>query len=115
LVVLKEKRPWGKFERFTLNEQSTVKLVYVDGDKRLSLQYHNNRSEFWKVIKGPVKVQLGNDIKTLQTGESITIPKKATHRLIGDGTDAVILEIATGEFDESDIVRLEDDYKRPSS
>jgi hypothetical protein len=51
----------------------------------------------------------------LQTGESITIPKKATHRLIGDGTDAVILEIATGEFDESDIVRLEDDYKRPSS
>lgn len=111
-VAITEKRPWGRFERFTLNEQCTVKLVYVDGDKRLSLQYHNNRSEFWKVVKGPVKVQLGNDTKTLQTGESMTIPKKMTHRLIGAGTDAIILEISTGEFDESDIVRLEDDYKR---
>lgn len=111
-MAITEKRPWGRFERFTLNEQCTVKLVYVDGDKRLSLQYHNNRSEFWKIIKGPVRVQLDNDTKILQTGESITIPKKMIHRLIGAGTDAMILEISTGEFDESDIVRLEDDYRR---
>ena len=111
-MVISENRPWGRFERFTLNELSTVKLVYLDGGKRLSLQYHNNRSEFWKIIKGPVKVQINNDTKTLKTGESITIPKKATHRLIGAGADAIILEISLGEFDESDIVRLEDDYKR---
>jgi mannose-6-phosphate isomerase len=111
-VAITEKRPWGSFERFTLNELSTVKLVYLDGDKRLSLQYHNNRSEFWKVIKGPIRVQLGSDTKTLQTGESVTIPAKTIHRLIGAGTDAVVLEISTGEFDEGDIVRLEDDYKR---
>jgi mannose-6-phosphate isomerase len=110
--ITEEKRPWGRFERFTLNEQCTVKLIYIDGDKRLSSQYHNNRSEFWKVVKGPVKVQLGDDTKTLETGESITIPKKTVHRLIGDGTDGIILEISTGQFDESDIVRLEDDYKR---
>jgi mannose-6-phosphate isomerase-like protein (cupin superfamily) len=112
VTITEEKRPWGRFERFTLNEQSTVKLVYLCGDKRLSLQYHDNRSEFWKVIKGPVKVQVGNDTKTLQSGETITIPKKAIHRLIGAGTDAIILEISTGEFDESDITRLEDDYNR---
>lgn len=107
-----EKRPWGHFERFTLNELCTVKLVYVDGDKRLSLQYHNNRSEFWKVIKGPVRVQVGEEKRLLQTGESITIPKGARHRLEGAGTDGMILEISRGEFDESDIVRIEDDYKR---
>ena len=116
-MIVEEKRPWGKFERFTLNEPCTVKLVYVDGDKRLSLQYHNNRSEFWKVVKGPVKVQIGKsedalDTKTLQTGETIEVPKNALHRLVGAGTDAVILEISTGEFDEGDIVRLQDDYKR---
>jgi mannose-6-phosphate isomerase-like protein (cupin superfamily) len=111
-VAIEEKRPWGRFERFTLNEQCTVKLVYLDGDKRLSLQYHSNRSEFWKVIKGTIKVQLGDEIRTLREGESITIPKKAVHRLIGAGADAVILEISIGEFDEGDIVRLEDDYKR---
>jgi len=112
-VVIIESRPWGHFERFTLNEKCTVKLVYLDGDKRLSLQYHNNRAEFWKVVKGPVKVQLGKDtIKVLQTGESITIPAKTIHRLIGISDAAIILEISTGEFDESDIVRLVDDYKR---
>jgi len=109
---MSEKRPWGHFERFTLNEPCTVKLVYLDGDKRLSLQYHNNRAEFWKVVKGPVKVQLGDDVKLLQTGETITIPKKAVHRLMGAGQEATILEISTGEFEESDIVRLDDDYKR---
>lgn len=112
MAIKEEKRPWGKFERFTLNELSTVKLVHLDGDKRLSLQYHSNRSEFWKVIKGPVKVQLGDETRTLHEGESITIPKKAVHRLIGAGVNAMILEISIGEFEESDIVRLEDDYKR---
>lgn len=110
--MITEKRPWGHFERFTLNEPCTVKLVHIDGDKRLSLQYHNNREEFWKVVKGPVKVQIANEIKTLQTGEAMMVPKKAVHRLIGAGTDAIILEISTGDFDEQDIVRLEDDYSR---
>lgn len=64
------------------------------------------------MIKGSIKVQLGDDTKTLHEGESITIPKKAVHRLIGAGGDAVILEISIGEFDEDDIVRLDDDYKR---
>jgi mannose-1-phosphate guanylyltransferase len=112
-VVIVESRPWGHFERFTLNEKCTVKLIYLDGGKRLSLQYHNNRAEFWKVVKGPVKVQIGNDtIRVLQTGESLTITAKTIHRLIGMSDAAIILEIATGEFDESDIVRIEDDYKR---
>ncbi len=118
-----ETRPWGHFERFTLNEKCTVKLIYVDKDKRLSLQYHNNRTEFWKIVNGPVKIQIGKtkdslETKLLQTGESIIIAAKTIHRLIGaegnsDCNDsAIILEISTGNFDESDIVRLEDDYKR---
>jgi mannose-1-phosphate guanylyltransferase len=111
-LTVVEQRPWGKFERFTLNEKCTVKLVYLDGDKRLSLQYHDKRSEFWKVIKGPIKVQLDKETRVLQTGETITIPPKAVHRLIGAGTDGIILEISMGEFDEGDIVRLEDDYRR---
>ena len=107
-----EKRPWGAFEQFVMNQRCTVKLVYLDANKRLSLQYHNNRSEFWKVIKGPVKVQLDDQTRLLETGDSITIPQKAVHRLIGAGADAIVLEISLGEFAESDITRLEDDYNR---
>jgi mannose-1-phosphate guanylyltransferase len=64
------------------------------------------------VVKGPVRIQIGDETKLLQTGDTATIPRKAVHRLIGAGSDAVILEISTGEFDESDITRLEDDYRR---
>lgn len=110
--MIVEKRPWGKFERFTLNESCTVKLVYLDADKRLSLQYHSNRAEFWKVVKGPVKVQIGSDVTVLETGGSIEIPRNAVHRLMSAGAEAIVLEISTGEFDEADIVRIEDDYKR---
>ena len=112
--IVTENRPWGKFERFTLNEPSTVKLVYVQAGKRLSLQYHKNRSEFWKVVKGPVTVQIGKEVRILMTGNSIMIPEGTVHRLVGmDGVpQAIVLEISFGEFDEADIVRLEDDYKR---
>jgi mannose-6-phosphate isomerase-like protein (cupin superfamily) len=47
--VLTEQRPWGIFERYSLNEPTTVKLIMVEANKRLSLQYHNNRDEFWAV------------------------------------------------------------------
>jgi mannose-1-phosphate guanylyltransferase len=112
--VVIESRPWGKFERYTLNEPCTVKLVYVEEGKRLSLQYHNNRTEFWKVVKGPVMVRIKDEEKILMTGDTVTIPKKTVHRLIGlEGVrQGIIMEISFGQFDEADIVRLEDDYKR---
>ena len=109
---LVEKRPWGRFEQFTKNEPCTVKLIYLDPDKRLSLQYHSKRTEFWKVVKGPIKVQLEKETKLLNEGETILIPKMAVHRLIGAGSPAIVLEISMGEFEEEDIVRLEDDYRR---
>jgi mannose-6-phosphate isomerase len=82
----------------------------------LSLQYHKHRSEFWKVVKGPVTVQLGKGVRILMTGNSITIPERTVHRMIGiDGVPyALVLEISFGQFDEADIVRLEDDHKRIS-
>ena len=37
---LKEERPWGNFERFTLNEKATVKIVTVNEGESISLQTH---------------------------------------------------------------------------
>ena len=45
-------RPWGKFEKFHENELCTVKLIYINSNSRLSLQYHQHRWEFWKILKG---------------------------------------------------------------
>lgn len=44
-------------------------------------------------------------------GDELVIPKTKPHRLEAI-TDLTILEISFGEFDELDIVRLEDDYCR---
>lgn len=43
MKIYKEERPWGNFERFTHNEISTVKILTVNPNEELSLQYHHNR------------------------------------------------------------------------
>lgn len=112
MKVYSENRPWGKFEKFHENKACTVKLIYVNANSRLSLQYHKKRSEFWKVIKGTAMVEIDEKTVTLREGETITIPRQAKHRILALENDCVILEIAYGKFDENDIVRLEDDYHR---
>jgi CBS domain-containing protein len=47
-----EQRPWGYFEQFCQNTLCTVKIIHVNPHEELSLQYHNSRNEFWKVIGG---------------------------------------------------------------
>ena len=107
-----ESRPWGKFEKFHENKPCTVKLIHVSPNSRLSLQYHLNRSEFWRVVKGTATVELDGENFILKEGDSLEIPRKARHRLGSLDEGCVVMEIAYGNFDELDIVRLEDDYKR---
>ena len=105
-------RPWGKFEQFTLNESSTVKIITINARKRTSLQFHKNRSEFWKALDNSLKVQIGNKVFTMKKGDEVFIPKKTKHRLQGLSNEARVLEISLGNFDEKDIVRIEDDWGR---
>lgn len=105
-------RPWGNFEQFTLNEKTTIKILTVNPKKRLSLQYHKKRKEFWKVLDNPVRVVVGKKTKVLKKGEVIEVPKGVKHRIIGLNKEARLLEIAFGDFDENDNYRVEDDYGR---
>lgn len=114
MEVYSEDRPWGKFEKFHENKPCTVKLIYVNPNSRLSLQYHNKRSEFWKIVYGTAYIQLDDSLLVLKEGQTIEIPNKARHRVEAKETKCVILEISYGNFDENDIVRLEDDYQRES-
>jgi mannose-1-phosphate guanylyltransferase len=113
--IYSEDRPWGRFEKFHENEPCTVKLIYINPESRLSLQYHKERWEFWKIIKGTAHVELNDQFLTLEEGEDIVIPKETKHRVYADKNQCVILEISYGRFDENDIVRLEDDYHRTVS
>jgi mannose-6-phosphate isomerase len=112
MKIYSESRPWGRFEKFHENKPCTIKLIYINANSRLSLQYHKKRSEFWKVIKGAAIVELEGKTIILGEGDTITIPRQAKHRIGALESDCMILEIAYGRFDENDIVRLSDDYQR---
>ncbi len=113
--IYTEDRPWGRFEKFHENQLSTVKLIYIKANSRLSLQYHRERQEFWKVIKGTAQVELDGKIIEVKEEENIVIPKGAKHRVKALNNNCVILEISYGNFDENDIVRIEDDYARTNN
>jgi mannose-1-phosphate guanylyltransferase len=110
--IYSEERPWGRFEKFHENKPCTVKLIYINPNSRLSLQYHKKRSEFWEVIKGTAIVELDGKTIKLTEGKTITIPRQSRHRVGALDSSCIILEIAYGKFDENDIIRLGDDYNR---
>ena len=106
-------KPWGKFEQYTHNVRSTVKVITVLPDGALSLQYHYKRNELWVVLDPGAQIEVGNQLLKPETEETVFIPRRTPHRLSVIGEEPVrILEISLGEFDEEDIVRLEDVYGR---
>ncbi|OGC88606.1 mannose-6-phosphate isomerase [Candidatus Adlerbacteria bacterium RIFOXYC1_FULL_48_26] len=108
----KEERPWGNFEQFTANETSTVKLITVREGESISLQTHQHRSEYWRVVSGNGVVTIGSEELPATIGAEFYIEQGVAHRLTGGNGGLCILEIAFGTFDENDITRLEDKYGR---
>jgi len=108
----KDERPWGFYERFTLNEQSTVKIITVRPGEAFSLQTHSGRDEFWHIVSGSGTVTVGQEAKEAQMDNNFFIPKGTEHRLEAGPEGCTFLEIAYGEFSESDITRIEDKYGR---
>ncbi len=107
-----EERPWGKFEQFTLNEISTVKIITVNKGEAFSLQKHTQRSEFWKIISGDGFITHGETKEAVEVGKLYALPLGTLHRMEAINAPLVFLEIALGEFDEKDIERLSDNYGR---
>jgi mannose-6-phosphate isomerase-like protein (cupin superfamily) len=108
----KDIRPWGIFERFTQNEQSSVKIITVNAGEAFSLQKHANRSEFWRILAGSANIIVGDETQEGRAGDQFFIPKGVVHRAEAGSSGLQFLEIAFGDFDEKDIVRLEDRYGR---
>jgi mannose-1-phosphate guanylyltransferase len=105
------RKPWGRFEQFAQNERVTVKLLHIGRGQRLSYQYHLRRAEFWHVVAGRVLTTLNGRNRVLSEGGNVAVAPRVRHRIRAI-VDSVVLEVATGDFDEGDIVRVEDDYGR---
>lgn len=107
-----ENRPWGNFEQFTKNALSTVKIIKINSNEKISLQYHNHREEFWLVLSGNCSILIGEDVFKAKEGDRFLVPQKIKHRIKAGSSQVQILEISFGRFDENDIIRLDDKYCR---
>ena len=107
-------RPWGSELWLTkeYDNPSMVKILNVNPGETLSLQFHHNRDEFWRVISGDGYATIGETKIPLSVGVECFIPRETKHRLESGTSQLTILELAFGAFDEHDIIRLEDRYGR---
>lgn len=109
-------RPWGEFYGWDSGRAWNLKTVYIKPGKRLSLQYHRRREEWWLLVEGDALATV-HDVRgakrdvRLKKGHVFNVMKGQVHRL-SSKNGGVVVEVAYGAFDESDIVRLEDDHGR---
>jgi mannose-6-phosphate isomerase len=109
------RRPWGQFKQYAFNEECTVSLMEVKPGMRLSLQSHTGRAELWIVMDPGAQVQVGGHVRDCVPWEEIWIPANEKHRLscVGD-TPCRVLEVAFGNWQQEDITRYDDDFRRPA-
>lgn len=107
-----DNRPWGNFVEYTHNESTTVKILTIEPNQSLSLQYHKHRKEFWRILSGNPTLIIGDKKVDTKTGDEFEILEGVQHEISAGNERAQVLEISFGDFDENDIVRLKDKYGR---
>jgi len=137
-------RPWGGFFKidkdslpdfisiyfsgvkipFEINKfYLSPKILVVEPGKKLSWQSHERRSEFWKIVKGPVGIFTSDtdiqpeEMEIYNEGETIEMKLGTRHRLVGLEDWGIVAEIWIHKYndnpsDEDDIRRIQDDFGR---
>lgn len=111
-----------EFSEEQLSQKLSPKFLLVAPGQRLSWQYHFRRAELWKLIAGiSGLVRSANDeqgeVIEMEMGKTVSLEKGERHRLVGLDNWGIVAEIwmhadPDHPSDESDIVRLQDDYSR---
>ena len=137
-------RPWGFFERYTDNIPCTSKILFIKKGETLSLQWHFKRDQFYYLIDGDFTIEYSNieipesllnetndDLRIIgfnkfldenlvtvsgNEGDFFGFKRKIIHsaKYIGNKEFGRCLDLALGENDENDIIRLRDKYNRNS-
>ena len=113
-TIVRTERPWGWFETVSEAPGSKTKRIHVLPGQQISLQKHQHRAEHWVVTLGTAWVTRDGEAFELHTGQHCDIACGQVHRLANPGTGGLeIVEVQFGShLEESDIIRLQDDYGR---
>ena len=107
-------RPWGEFKNIHTDQGFQIKILIIYPKNKISLQYHNKRSEHWIVVQGKATITKGSRTFDLNSNQSTFIDIKEIHRLENKTSKILkLVEVQTGKYlGEDDIVRIEDKYGR---
>jgi mannose-6-phosphate isomerase-like protein (cupin superfamily) len=107
-------RPWGGWSVLGEGIGYKVKLIAVSPGQRVSLQYHNYRSEKWTVVAGRARCVIGPETVELEVLQTARAAPGVLHRIENPYAETLVMvEVQEGQrVTEDDIVRLEDDYQR---
>lgn len=116
-------KPWGREIWYADQDRYAGKVLEVRAGKRLSLQYHERKTETLYLLSGHVRLVFKTvqgdphaaplteaDSFDWQPGQAVHIPAHTIHRFEALA-DSVLLEVSTPDL--TDVVRLQDDYARP--
>ena len=109
-------KPWGYEIIWANSDRIAGKVLYIREGHRLSLQYHKKKEEAIYVMSGvltltTINPQTGDLAETmLQAGSSHHVFPGDIHRFEARNGDVTLVEVSTPEL--TDVIRIEDDYKR---
>ena len=119
-------KPWGREIWYADQVAYAGKILEVNKGSRLSLQYHERKTETLYLLSGKVSLTfrtVAHDelpsaeliTPAAQTiwlpGQSVHIPVCTIHRFEAI-EESVLLEVSTPDL--TDVVRLQDDFARPA-
>ena len=115
------KKPWGREEIWgDIKGQCLGKTLHIDMGKRLSRQYHEKKEEVIYVVRGVLRIEIGETangqpekVLTGGPGFAFHVFPNTVHRFCSNGGDVSLVEVST--YFPDDVVRLEDDYNRSNN
>ena len=116
MLVNHKRCPWGAEEIWAHTDKYVGKILYINPHSRLSLQYHKEKEETIRVLKGTL--YLHHQIKgsehitvvPMVEGDVYHIPVGHIHRFEAKEEAVELVEVSTTQLD--DVVRISDDYNR---
>ena len=106
-VILK---PWGSEQIVWKKGKQIIKNLIVKEGEQLSLQFHHKRNEDWIVRLGECEITIDDKVYQATANDRFSVPKLSKHRIKAI-TDTIVEEYSDN-YDDKDIVRIEDDYGR---
>ncbi|MGA0132766.1 MAG: cupin [Opitutales bacterium] len=119
-------KPWGREIWFADQSAYAGKVLEVKAGRRLSLQFHERKTETLYLLSGRVRLTFrpsagvaapaAGDVGPADEhvwlpGQCVHIPVRTIHRFEAL-EDSVLVEVSTPDL--TDVVRLQDDYSRPA-